>query len=72
MSQLNDISKAFRQKIADKQIEPEVAIDLFIDVIGSLEWDLEDEMDGDFDSLTNYDSYIISVRKAAKRILNID
>ena len=72
MSQLNDIAKSFKQKIADKQIEIEVAVDLFIDVIGSLEWDLEDEMDGDFDSLADYDSYIIKERNAAKRILSVD
>jgi hypothetical protein len=70
MSQFADLVRDFKTRVDSGKIELDAAADLFVDVIQSLEWDLEDYMTGDFDEFDNYEEYRVEELKAAKKLLS--
>jgi hypothetical protein len=69
MSQFADLVRDFKTRVDSGKIELDAAADLFVDVIQSLEWDLEDYMTGDFDSFDNYAEYREEEIKIATRLI---
>ena len=73
MSQMYDLQNAFKKRINNKQIELDVAVDLLIDVLGSLEWDIEDYLPEGVDEWTTpYSEYIEHERVAVKKMLEVE
>ena len=69
MSQFADLVRDFKTRVDSGKIELDTAADLFVDVIQSLEWDLEDYMTCDFDSFNNYAEYHEAEIKIATRLI---
>lgn len=72
MSQMRDLQNAFKTRIMDNQIDSEVYVNLFIDVLDSLQWDIEDYLpDGVDEWATPWDEYIEHVRVAVREMLGV-
>ena len=73
MSQMKDLQNAFKDRINKNQINPDVAVDLLIDVLDSLEWDIEDCYlpNGVARWTTPYSEYIEHGKAAVREMLGV-